>query len=243
MSIIVNAASGNPALDTDTSPADDIIASPALLDWFEGEADYVTQAAGKVTALISRGGSAGKSFSQASTGKQALLTSSALNGCSELTFSGAQVYTISANYTLSDAFTWIIVYKPRSNLDVLFGNQTSTSQRSNFESIAGANALFAHGNGTVQLPHTAGSYNLAIMGHDGATLWLSINGGAYTTAATDNNVSTSTLVLGGINITPANPFVGGFSDLWIIAGKPTDNADLIDLIKTFVRNEYGLTIA
>lgn len=248
MSIIISGAGSNPALPLDMAYADQILASSALVDWFD--TDHYTLSSGALVAtMTSRKSGSTRTLSQATAAKQATLTPNAIGGVSgvggygEFTFSDAQVYALSSNPDLSQPYTWVIIYRATvAETGNIFGNQSSGNQRSAFLMTSGS-PNFGHGNRTLTGIHIAGSYNFAVMGSDGSTVSLAINGGMAITGSTDNNVTSNAIVLGASNGSLGNPWTGGVADVIMLAGSPSNNTILIEVIKQYAHAAYNLTIA
>ncbi|WP_404711730.1 hypothetical protein [Sphingomonas sp. MMS24-J13] len=244
MSIVISGAGSNPALPLDQSYADQILASPALVEWFDS-GTYTLGTAPAVQTLISRK-PGGRTLGQAASGNRpALSAAGAIGSYSEITFTGAQVMRMSSTIDLTQPFTWVAVMRfVASNSTTSIVDNQNGSARSSLILTSQGYLAFAQGNGIAAMstPPSVG-WHFIVCGHDGNTASIAVDGGTAVTHATDNNASTLVLELGANNASLTYPLTGGFADLIMLSGSPTANAALIELIKTYCRAAYGSSVS
>lgn len=242
MATKLNITVTNPALAAAAPLGSEIMAAASFQDWWQADAQHATLAAGRATALISRSGS-GRNLAQVTEVEQATLTSGAIGAYSALAFSGGQQYSMIGTDP-EVPLTWAVIYKQTQVEDAtVFSSRTDASNQTRFAISLAQNAFFQHGSGLAQLPHRAGEWNLAIMGHDAVNVFISLNGSEYATAATNNAGGSTSRVLGALSGAGSQPFNGFVSDIIALTGGPLGNASIIGKVKDFARVTYGISVA
>lgn len=245
MSIVISGAGSNSALPLDQSYADQILASAALVEWFDS-GTYALGTSPAVATLSSRKSGSSRTLSQSTTANRPTLSATNAVGIySEVTFNGAQVMQMSSIPDLTQPFTWVAMIRTTGLVATqsIIDNQNSSARSSLFTTSQGYLG-FAQGNGicaTSSIP--SNGWHFAVCGHDGTTASLAIDGGTAITHTTDNNAATLVLKLGANNASLTYPWTGGFADFIMLSGSPVSNAALIETIKTYCRAAYGGSVS
>lgn len=228
-----------------------LIASPRLTEWFRAEPADVTVSGGLVSQLSSRKVSS-RNAAQASSTYQASLVAGIIpdpdlpgTSYSVLRFGAAQSYGVGGGgtYDPSQPYTWAFLFKPDVHAadGFLLGNWAAAAVRSNVAVTPGGYFHFYHGNAQVYAPCKIGAWNIGIIGHDGVSAFMELNGVSITAVPTDNATTTNQLVLGAFNnVNAQNGFDGDLADVFLMSGSPSACADEVDLIKSYAERNYGL---
>lgn len=252
--VIAGAAPSGVGVDV-RSIGTQLLASSKITEWWRGHSADVTIVSNKVNTFVSRKTST-RNPTQATGALQASISDGVLTDpykagvtYSAALFSGAQTYACGSAgaFAMGSPYTWGIIFKvvtnPTSN-GYMFGNFESSGVVSDTYVTSGGYVGYRQGNGIISKPHILNSWNIAIMGHDGAYVYLDVNGVAATPVATNNSVSTTAITaLGAVGSSNGNSgFNGYISDLLVFNGSPATCADEVILMKKMASELYGISV-